>query len=72
MAKRALADQTPDVDKLFEQLLSGEVLFISFQYGSKQDAGLYLYDRDQAELESRMGIAGANPITFYAVPEDEL
>jgi hypothetical protein len=72
VAKRVLDDQTPDVDKLFEQLLTSEVLFIGFQYGNDPNAGLYLRNRDQNELESYMNTAGVNPIIFYAVPEDDM
>lgn len=71
MTTRVLDDQTSDVDKLFDQLYEGEVLLVGFRYGSKEDAGLYLYQRTQSELESRMNCA-EGPVTFYAVPEEEI
>jgi hypothetical protein len=70
-SRRLLDDQTPDVEKLFPQLRDGEVLFIGYQYGGR-DSGLYLYERDQHQLVSRMRPAGTNRVTFYAVPEDDM
>lgn len=74
--RRKLADQRPDAETLLAQLGRSrrEVLRISYAYGSNLDSGLYLYPEDltQEELERRMSPAGENPITFYAVPEDEM
>ena len=69
---RTLKDQTADVDGLFDQLHAGEVLRIGYRYGNNPDSGLYLFERDPAKLEAYTRPAGNNPITFYAVPEDEM
>lgn len=68
--RRKLENQTPNVDTLFPQLGEGEVLFIGYRYAGR-DSGLYLFKPNQTELEKRMAPAGDNPVTFYAVPEDE-